>query len=98
MPKKSYSKGGASVRVTFELPAEVGADTVFVVGDFNEWSEGATAMTKRKDGRFTVTISLPAGRAYRYRYLVDGVRWENDWAPDGYVRNDHGSDDSLLTL
>ncbi len=98
MPKKSYSKGGASARVTFELPGQAEADTVCLVGDFNDWAREATPMTRRKDGRFSVTISLPADRSYRYKYLVDGARWENDWAADAYVSNDHGSDDSLLTL
>lgn len=98
MARKSYSKGGNSVRVTFELPAEVEADTAILVGDFNGWSRDATTMSRRKDGRFSVTVSLSAGRTYRYRYLLDGSRWENDWAADGYAANDHGSEDSILAL
>lgn len=98
MPKKSYGKGGKTCRVTFELPPQVEADTVMVVGDFNEWSTDATPMTKRKDGRFSVTVSLSADRAYRYRYLLDGDRWENDWEAEAYVENDHGSEDSLINV
>lgn len=98
MAKKAYAKGGKTCRVTFELPREVAAQTAVVVGDFNEWSTDATPMTKRKDGRFSVTLSLTADRSYRYRYLLDGDRWENDWDAEAYVTNDHGSEDSLITI
>jgi hypothetical protein len=45
-----------------------------------------------------VTVDLDAGRAYRFRYLLDGQRWDNDWAADAYVRNDFGGDDSVVDL
>jgi hypothetical protein len=38
------------------------------------------------------------GRAYRFRYLLDGVRWENDWHADDYVLNVHGSHDSVVIV
>ena len=41
---------------------------------------------------------LPPGRAYRFRYLLDGHRWENDWDADAYVPNGFGSDDSVVDL
>jgi 1,4-alpha-glucan branching enzyme len=98
VPSKSYSKNLRTCRVTFELPAVLEAETASVVGDFNGWSGGAIPMKKRRDGRLSVTVSLEAGRAYRYRFLVDGDRWENDWAADAYVANDFGSDDSLVKV
>jgi hypothetical protein len=55
-------------------------------------------MTKRKDGRFSTTLSLPQGQAYRYRYLVDGERWVDDPAADEYVDNGYGSKDSVVVL
>jgi hypothetical protein len=55
-------------------------------------------MTRRKDGSFSLTLSLPAGQQYRYRYLLNGDRWENDPAADGYVPNHYGSDDSLVKI
>ncbi len=39
-----------------------------------------------------------ADDAVRFRYLLDGERWENDWAADGYVPNPFGSEDSLLEV
>ena len=98
MPSKSTTRSGRSARVTFGLPGAVGANTVHVCGDFNDWSPTATPLTRRKDGRFSVTVTLPRGRSYRYRYLVDGGRWENDWAADQYVANAYGSDDSVVIV
>ena len=45
-----------------------------------------------------MTVDLDAGRAYRFRYLIDGQRWDNDWAADAYVPNDFGGDDSVVDL
>jgi hypothetical protein len=55
-------------------------------------------MQRKPDGGFTVTLDLEAGRAYRFRYLLDGERWENDWTADDYVPNEYGGDDSLVDL
>ena len=98
MARKVESKGGRTSRVTFELPPDIGARQVQLCGEFNGWSTTATPLAARKDGRFSVTLSLPTGSAYRYRFLVDGERWENDWAADGYVQNGFGGDDSVLHL
>jgi 1,4-alpha-glucan branching enzyme len=98
VPNKSYTKNQRTCRVTFELPAVIEATAANVVGDFNGWSDAAIPMKKRKDGRLSVTVSLEAGRAYRYRFLLDGERWENDWAADAYVPNDFGSEDSLVKV
>jgi hypothetical protein len=82
--------GKNSYKVTFEVPAEVEANQAQVCGEFNDWSATATPMTRRKDGSFAETITLEAGQRYRYRYLVDGNRWENDWTADDYVANECG--------
>ena len=95
---KKSGQGTGRCRVTFELPAEVSADTVHLCGEFNDWSRTATPLAHRKDGRFSVTVTLEAGRAYRFRYLVDGDRWENDWAADAYAPNEYGGDDSVVDL
>jgi len=97
MPKKTPTKNGLTAKVTFEL-REVDALTVHVAGDFNDWSTSETPLAKRKDGRFSTTITLPAGREYRYRYVVDGEWWTNDTDADRYEPNDHGSDDGVVDL
>jgi 1,4-alpha-glucan branching enzyme len=96
MLKKQYVKAKAVCKVTFEVPREVGAASVFLVGDFNEWSETATPMKKLKDGRFTVTLELPSHREYQFRYLINGAVWDNDWQADQYAANPYGGENSVV--
>ena len=98
MLKKSYSKTGRVCRVTFRIPAEVDANSASLCGDFNEWDKKANPMKRLKGGGFSTTVSVPAGQKYRFRYLLDGKRWENDWEADAYIPNVHGSDDSVLEV
>ena len=98
MLKKNFVKSGDACRVTFKLPADVKAETVHLCGDFNNWNPTSHPMKQLKDGSFSVTISLDAGQSYRFRYLLDSERWENDWDADAYVANQYGAEDSLLNL
>ena len=98
MITKAYSKTGKVARVTFKLPAEVDAKKAALCGDFNEWNKTSHPMRQLKDGGFSLTVSLDTGKAYRYRYWLDGNRWENDWEADDYTPNDFGSDDSVIQV
>lgn len=98
MLKKSYSKTGRKCRVTFKLPADVNAESASLLGEFNGWNTAAPPMKKLKNGDFSATLSLDAGQTYRFRYLLDAKRWENDWEPDGYVQNAYGTEDSVVTV
>ncbi len=82
------------MRITFELPAHVGEDVV-VCGDFNDWSRVAHRMGRVGD-RFRATITVDSGTSYRFRYLIDNNRWENDEAADFYVPNNFGSEDAVI--
>lgn len=86
------SKMSRSRDVTFRMPAGE-TESAMLVGDFNGWSTDATPMERSGDS-FEVTIPLEPGE-HRYRYLLDGARWENDWQADDYVPNEFGSDDSV---
>jgi 1,4-alpha-glucan branching enzyme len=96
--KKSYSKSGRVCRVTFQLPPTVNAQTAQLCGDFNDWNTNSHPMRRSKNGGFTLTLSMETNQEYRFRYLLDGDRWENDWAADGYVPNDFGSEDSVVDV
>jgi 1,4-alpha-glucan branching enzyme len=98
MLKKNFSKTGKYCRVTFKLPADVDSESAFLCGDFNDWDLAATPMKKLKDDSFSVTLSLETGVSYRFRYLLDDGRWENDWQADSYLPNEFGSEDSVLDL
>src|SRR5438105_9451541 len=95
---KRAGLGNGMVAVTFEVDAAVQADRANLCGEFNDWSQTADSMEHKADGGFTLTKQLEGGRAYRFRYLLDGERWENDWAADTYVPNEYGGDDSLIDL
>lgn len=87
-----------TVDVTFTLPADVRADSVALCGDFNDWSAGSIMLEQAGDGSWQVTVPLEPGRSYRYRYLLDGERWENAWQADRYAPNAYGSSDSVVVV
>jgi hypothetical protein len=84
--------------VTFVLDPRVGATRASVCGEWDGWATETHPMERAAEGGFQLTVELPAGRAYRFRYLLDGERWENDWAADAYVPNGFGGEDSLVDL
>ncbi len=98
--KKTYAKDKGSCKVAFELPdaAAEGASSVYLVGDFNNWNESATPMKKSKDGIWAAVISLQCGREYYFRYLIDGLRWENDWNADKYVKSPYSDAENSVVI
>jgi 1,4-alpha-glucan branching enzyme len=98
MLTKKYSQDGKTCLVTFTLPAQVHARFAHLYGDFTGWEKSPQEMSLQEDGSFSITDSLNTGQDYRFRYLLDGERWENDWAADAYVPNPFGTQDSVLKL
>jgi 1,4-alpha-glucan branching enzyme len=96
MLKKQFLKTKDVVKVTFSLPEAVQGETVYLVGDFNNWDESATAMKRQKNGSFNVTLDLDKDREYQFRYLVNGTEWHNDWEADKYVPNPYSGDNSVV--
>lgn len=66
-----------SVVVFFRLPAQIWADKVHVVGDFNHWSTRALPM-RLGEQYWEARLVLPAGGCYHYAYLIDGQEWCTD--------------------
>jgi 1,4-alpha-glucan branching enzyme len=89
---------GGKREVTFVLPNEAAGTTVHLCGEFNDWSITSTPMFLAGDGSFRVTLLLEVGRKFRYRYLVDGERWENDWEADEYLPNEFSGEDSAVNV
>lgn len=85
-------------KVTFTLPKEAvqNAETVAVLGDFNNWQNGVS-LTKQKDGSFKTAVELEKGRSYEYRFLINGEKWENDWAAEAYAPTPFGTYNSVVT-
>ncbi len=98
MLKKNYTKNGETCRVTFKYPNEENAESAVLAGDFNSWALDANDMKKLKDGSFSITISLQAGRSYCFRYVLDGNIWVNDHEADGYKDNEYGEHNSIISV
>jgi len=96
--KKTYTKTGKTCRVTFTLPKEIAASKIALCGDFNEWNRSKHILKKRKNGNHSLTVSLETDHEYRFRYLLDGKRWENDWEADRYAKNSFGTEDSIVVV
>ncbi len=102
MLKKQYVKSRKSAKITFELarteiPEELQAENVHLVGEFNDWDQTVTPMKySKKKNAFAVTLDLIPGRQYQFRYLVDGVYWCNDWAADAYIASEFGQDNYIV--
>jgi 1,4-alpha-glucan branching enzyme len=97
---KRYLKSKPVGKVTFKLPkaAVPSGQKVHLVGDFNGWDPKATPMKKLKNGDFTVTVDLGAGREYEYRFLIDGKIWENDWEADRYTPSQVANVDNSVVV
>lgn len=99
MIEKKINAKGNKARVTFELPADAAQESVYVVGDFNDWDKEATPMKHVKGrGVWKAQLSLETGKQYQFRYLIDGTDWHNDEQADGYVQSPFFSENGVLEL
>jgi 1,4-alpha-glucan branching enzyme len=98
--EKKYLEDSSLCKVTFSLSKEAAksAETVHLVGEFNDWDEKATPMKQLKDGSFSVTLDLETGREYQFRYLIDDKIWENDWNSDKYVLTPFGDCENSVVI
>jgi hypothetical protein len=70
-----------------------------MMGDFNGWDRRSTPMQYDPcAGRWQVTLTLPAGRSYRFHYLLGDREWLEGCYAGGRVQNCNGSYDSVLNL
>ncbi|WP_066632328.1 isoamylase early set domain-containing protein [Labilibacter marinus] len=85
--KKQFLKSKPECKVTFkfEKTADIAAETVKVVGNFNNWDKDTEPMKALKSGDFTQTINLSSGSDIQFRYLVNDTLWVNDESADSFV-------------
>lgn len=97
---KKYHKSKSTCKVTFRLPKDgaLTAETVMLVGEFNNWDEQSNPMKRQENGDFVTELELETGREYHFRYCLDGTTWENDWCADRYEPNPFGGYDSVVVL
>jgi len=82
--------------VTFTIPGSIWADTIHLVGDFNDWNQSSHPLAHTREEKWSITVPLEPSKAYQFRYLINGNRWINDDNADAYVRSFTGSDNFLV--
>jgi 1,4-alpha-glucan branching enzyme len=97
--KKQFLKSKPVCKVSFRLDAAEasGAETVQLVGDFNNWDESVEPMAKLKSNDFTSTLELETGKEYQFRYLINGSEWTNDAQADYFVANSFGDQNGVIS-
>ena len=79
------------------MPSDVAEKEVALAGEFNDWNPEATKLKKKKDV-FEAELRLKPNKEYKFKYLIDGKFWENDYAADAYVPNEFGTEDSVVVV
>lgn len=73
--KKEKQSSKASVHLTWQPPADSIPETVFVAGNFNQWSADSHPMTVTDKGHFSIDIAREAltTQVVEFKFVADGV-------------------------
>ena len=96
MITKKPLKGGKFVSVTFRSEAPDEAESLSLLGEFNEWNADRHPMKQRKDGSWSVTVRLPTDHEYSFRYLIDDQIWLTEEQSDGTAYNNLGDANAVV--
>ncbi len=81
--------------ITFELPNSLWANQVYLAGDVAGTPVAKVPMRQERDGAWRLTLDLPVGAQYKYRYQID-QRWYTEWHADAATK--HGQDPHYSVL
>ncbi|HEY2027460.1 MAG TPA: isoamylase early set domain-containing protein, partial [Gemmatimonadaceae bacterium] len=96
-PRAERPVGGSLAPVQFVLVAPT-ARSVAVVGDFNDWGLGDSALVATNhEGVWSVTAPVPAG-VHRYAFIVNGKQWVADPSAPRSAGDDFGMPSSALVV
>lgn len=85
------------VRITFRVSHHIWADSIALLGEFNDWDAHSHPLRQtRDDGEWHTALILQANKAYRFRYLVNDEEWMDDDHADAYEPNPFGGFDSVV--
>ena len=74
------------------------AETVTLVGDFNDWDPAHTFFTRLSTGAWRAEIEPPAPGRYRYKLIVDRSRWIDDPGNAMKEPDNYGGLNSVINL
>lgn len=97
MIKKQFVKSRNVTKVTFELPADLSANSVHLLADFNSWEP--VPFDQLKNGKWKLIQEVEPGHSYQFRYMLaqgDGYDFINDDDADGTVPNDKGTENAII--
>jgi hypothetical protein len=77
------------VILRLRLPDTYGARRVTVAGDFTAWTP--LEVPPDGDGFYTIDVTVPRDRQWRYRFCLDDTTWINDPLADDYELDADGS-------
>jgi 1,4-alpha-glucan branching enzyme len=95
--KRQSSGADGSLKVTFVLPASEPARPVSVLGSFNGWDPLVHPLKRRSNGTRSVTVEVPAGNVFEFKYLADGGEWFCDPDADAVEVAEYSVHNSLLS-
>ena len=107
MVKKDSEKGTKKVRarkptppgtkaVSFRLDSPE-ANSVTLVGDFNNWHPNARQLRRGKEGVWKGILRLTPG-VYQYKFVVDGSEWWEDPENPKRAPNNYGTMNSICEV
>jgi len=98
--KKQFDAKKPVCKVTFTVTKSItnSANCIHLDGDFNNWNIENLPLKKVKNGSFSVTIELEKGKAYQFKYLVDGIGWLNEKEADLQVLNEFKTENSVIIV
>ncbi|MDB4916974.1 MAG: glycoside hydrolase family 13 domain protein [Gemmatimonadetes bacterium] len=89
---------GAAIEPTRFVLVAPTAQSVSVVGDFNNWGLGDSALVATSNhGVWSVTAQVPAG-VHRYAFVVNGKDWRADPTAPRSPGDDFGMPSSALVV
>lgn len=96
MIQKTYYKTKDYTKVKFSIKPE-SAKKVEILGLNNDWKK-PLALTKKKDGTFSVEVNLPKNSQHEFKYLIDKKEWWNDESADTEQANAFGGTNSVISI
>ena len=94
--KRQSCGADGPLKVTFVLPASEHERPVSVLGSFNDWDPLIHPLKRRSNGTRSVTVEVPAGSQFQFKYLADGGEWFCDPDADAVEVAEYSVHNSLL--
>ena len=97
MIKKQFVKSRNATKLTFELDADVSADKVMLIADFNNWNPAE--FEQLKSGKWKLIQEVEPGQNDEFRYVLQNngsVEFMNDSEADYTVPNDQGTENAVI--